>query len=209
MTMKIIALAWNVNLTRYPDVPADQIDQTEPEAAVSRAGFPLWGIAAIVVALALMAVLALALAEAGRGRPKVGDEAPDFTLEILDGDLITLSDLRGKVVLVNFWASWCDPCKDEAPGLEMLWQAYKDEGAVFIGIDWSDSELSARKYLKDFGVTYPNGRDLGQHIADSYRLDGVPETYLIDKDGIVDWFHLGPITDFPALSDRIQWLLDA
>jgi cytochrome c biogenesis protein CcmG/thiol:disulfide interchange protein DsbE len=194
--------------------PTDTIEQeqgqaidADPPQEDQHAGFPLWGVAAIVVALVMMGLIAVALDKASRGRPNVGDEAPDFTLEILDGEPLTLSELRGKVVLINFWASWCEPCKDEAPGLEMLWRAYREDGVVFIGIDWSDSELKARTYLEEFDITYPNGRDMGEYIADEYKLSGVPETYLIDQGGVVRWRFIDPIDDFLDLSNRIERLL--
>jgi cytochrome c biogenesis protein CcmG/thiol:disulfide interchange protein DsbE len=185
----------------------EAVEPSQEDQPEHHAGFPLWGAVAIVVALVMMGLIAVALDKASRGRPNVGDEAPDFTLQILDGEPLTLSELRGKAVLINFWASWCDPCKDEAPGLEMLWRAYQEDDVVFIGIDWSDSELKARAYLEEFDITYPNGRDMGEYIADEYKLSGVPETYLIDQDGIVRWRYIGPIDDFLDLSDRIERLL--
>ncbi|MBN1285437.1 MAG: TlpA family protein disulfide reductase [Anaerolineae bacterium] len=180
------------------------VDRLE-EPPAKKNGFPAWAWAAIVIALILVGVLALALVEANRPHPEVGSLAPDFTLETLDGATITLSALRGKVVLINFWASWCVPCKEEAPQLEALWRRYKDRDVVFVGIDWADPENLAREYLEEFDITFPNGRDLGEKIGDLYKLSGVPETYLIDRSGVIDQFYLGPVW-FDDLSARLERL---
>ena len=168
---------------------------------------PPWGIVAVAAAVVVLGVVALALIRANEQRPPSGVEAPDFTLQLLDSEeTITLSDLRGQVVLLNFWASWCEPCKDEAPELEAFWQAYRDKGVVFIGIDWLDPENLAREYLEEFGLTFPNGRDLEQRIGNKYRITGVPETFLIDQNGIIDKVYLGPI-NFADLRIRLDNLL--
>jgi thiol-disulfide isomerase/thioredoxin len=90
--------------------------------------------------------------------PLVARQAPSFTLTLFDGKMIRLEDFRGKAVLINFWASWCIPCRAEAPALESAWQTYKDRGVVFIGVNIQDKEENARAFMKEFGVTYLNGR---------------------------------------------------
>ncbi len=137
---------------------------------------------ALLVIVALLGLLAVGLRRAGGG-PELGQPAPDFSLELYDGGELTLSDLRGKVVVINFWASWCDPCRDEAPALERVWREYKDRGVVFIGVDYVDVESAARAYLAEFDITYPNGLDKGQRISRAYRIRGVPETFFVDKEG--------------------------
>ena len=137
---------------------------------------------ALVVIVALLLLLTLGLRHAGAG-PELGGPAPDFTLELYGGDEITLSELRGQVVVINFWASWCDPCRDEAPDLERVWREYQDQDVMFIGVDYVDTEAKAQKYLAEFNVTYPNGLDVGQKISDAFRIRGVPETFFIDKKG--------------------------
>ena len=114
-----------------------------------------------------------------------GRPAPQFTLSLFDGGEISLSDLRGQVVVVNFWASWCPPCRAEAPLLEEAWRSYRDRGVVFLGVDYVDTEAEARAYLREFGVTYPNGPDRGSRIARAFGITGIPDTFFIDRQGIV------------------------
>jgi cytochrome c biogenesis protein CcmG/thiol:disulfide interchange protein DsbE len=106
-----------------------------------------------------------------------------------------LADLRGQVVFVNFWASWCVPCREEQPVLEKLWRQYRAKGVVFLGIDYVDTEPAALQYLKDFGVTYPNGPDLGTKISPKYHIQGVPESFLVDQQGNIVWFKIAPIAE--------------
>lgn len=120
--------------------------------------------------------------------------APDFTLPLFEGGEITLSDLKGQVVVVNFWASWCVPCRDEAPFLEQAWRTYRDQGVMFVGIDYLDTDKEAQAFLDEFGVSYPNGPDIGTRIAEQYHLTGVPETFFITKDGRVGDMEIGPLT---------------
>ncbi len=162
------------------EVAVDQTT-TEKTAGGSNRRLLVFG-GALIALIALLVLLAAGLRRAGGG-PEIGKPAPDFTLELYDGGELTLSDLRGQVVLINFWASWCDPCRDEASALEKVWREYKDRGVVFIGVDYVDLESSARAYLAEFDITYPNGLDKGQKISRAYRIRGVPETFFIDKNG--------------------------
>src|SRR3970040_1226650 len=116
-----------------------------------------------------------------RSGPIGSGPAPDFTLIGFDGQTVRLADLRGQVVVVNFWASWCPPCREEAAYLEKTWRDYHGRGVVFLGVDWVDTEKEALAYLAEFNITYLNGPDLGTRIAQAYRIQGVPETFFIDK----------------------------
>jgi cytochrome c biogenesis protein CcmG/thiol:disulfide interchange protein DsbE len=110
--------------------------------------------------------------------------APQFTLPRLDAEgQLSLAALRGKPVVVNFWASWCEPCEDEAPLLEAAWREHRDEGLVVVGIDYDDFRSDARRFAERNGMTYPLVYDRGGEMAKEYGLDGVPETFFIDREG--------------------------
>jgi cytochrome c biogenesis protein CcmG/thiol:disulfide interchange protein DsbE len=116
--------------------------------------------------------------------PKIGGPAPAFSLRRLDTNgTLALASLRGKPVVLNFWASWCVPCKGEAKMLEDAWQRYRSQGVVFVGIDWHDVKSDARRFLDHHGVTYPTVLDGSGSITDRYGVVGVPETYFIDRRG--------------------------
>jgi cytochrome c biogenesis protein CcmG, thiol:disulfide interchange protein DsbE len=126
-----------------------------------------------------------------------GRPATDFTLTLFDQfeeDEITLSDLKGQVVIVNFWASWCVECYKEADLLEQGWRDYKDDGVVFIGVDHLDTEKEGLAYMEQYNITYPSGPDIGDRISKNYAITGVPETFIIDQDGNITHVQIGPIT---------------
>ncbi len=127
--------------------------------------------------------------------PLTGLPAPDFSLALFDGQVVRLSDFRGKVVFLNFWASWCPPCRDEAPLLEQAWRRYKDQDVVFLGVDIQDSDEAARSFLREFGITYMNGRDPSGRIAINYGVYGIPETFFIDRDGRITYKHIGAVDE--------------
>lgn len=155
--------------------------------------------------LALLGLLGWGLAKAQKG-PVEDGPAPDFTLQGFDGNTVTLNDLRGQVVVINFWASWCPPCREEAAYLERTWRKYKDQGVVFIGVDYVDTEKAALAYIEEFDITYINGPDIGTLISDAYNIQGVPETFFIAKNGEVRGVHIGPIFS-PDLDEKIEDLL--
>lgn len=132
--------------------------------------------------------------------------APDFTLTSFSGETITLSDLRGQVVVINFWASWCPPCREEAAYLEQTWRKYRDRGVMFIGVNYADTDKAALAYLEEFDITYFNGVDIGTRISQDYNMQGVPETYFIDKQGQIRGVHIGPLYP-PTLDQKIDALL--
>jgi cytochrome c biogenesis protein CcmG, thiol:disulfide interchange protein DsbE len=117
--------------------------------------------------------------------PKLGGPAPAFSLERVDepGTELALASLRGKPIVLNFWASWCVPCKGEAKLLEQTWQEYRARGVVFLGVDYHDVTSDARTFLERHGVTYPTVQDGSGSVADRYGVSAVPETYFIDRRG--------------------------
>jgi cytochrome c biogenesis protein CcmG/thiol:disulfide interchange protein DsbE len=160
---------------------------------------------AFILLLAFLGLLAWGLAESRRG-PLDKGLAPDFTLTGYDGKTVTLSKLRGHVVIINSWASWCQPCREEAAYLEQTWRKYKDQGVIFIGVDYADTETPALAYIKEFDITYLNGPDLGSRISQAYNIQGVPETYYVAKNGELRGVQIGPLQP-PQLDDKINELL--
>lgn len=138
--------------------------------------------------------------------PLASGPAPDFSLQTFDGQTIRLSDYRGKVVMVNIWASWCLPCREEAPVLQAAYEEWADDGLVIIGVNWVDTEDKAREFIEEFGLTYPNGPDLEQRIARAFRMKGIPETYFIDRQGSAVYAHVGPLTP-QMLEERLLPIL--
>ena len=129
--------------------------------------------------------------------PKIGGPAPAFSLRRIDaGGKLDLASLRGKPVVINFWASWCVPCKGEAAMLEQAWNQYKSQGVVFVGVDYHDVTSDARTFMSHHGITYPIVQDGSGSIGDRYGLTGVPETYFVDRQGRLVGTHIvGTITN--------------
>jgi cytochrome c biogenesis protein CcmG/thiol:disulfide interchange protein DsbE len=162
-------------------------------------------IIAFAVILALLALLAWGLRKAQAGPIEKG-MAPDFSITGFDGHAFTLSEHRGHVVIVNFWASWCPPCREEAAYLEQTWRKYEDKNVIFVGVDWVDTEKEALAYIKEFDITYINGPDIGTRAAQAYNIQGVPETFYVAKNGELRGVHIGPLKS-PELDEKIEELL--
>jgi len=125
-------------------------------------------------------------------RYKDEPEAPDFTLQTLEGRTVTLSALRGQVVFLNFWATWCPPCREEMPSIERLYRALRDQGLVVLAVDVDESPERVAKFVKDFRLGFPVLLDAGSHVFSSYGAPGLPTTILIDRQGRVIGGALGP-----------------
>lgn len=128
--------------------------------------------------------------------PLVGRPAAPITLTAFDGSPVSLETWRGKVVVVNFWASWCKPaCYDEAPVLERAWRTYRDRGLVVVGVDMQDTPEAARAFIRQFQLSFPNAPDEGGKVAVEYGVYGVPETFFVDRAGTIRAKHVGAVTD--------------
>jgi cytochrome c biogenesis protein CcmG/thiol:disulfide interchange protein DsbE len=165
----------------------------------------LWQVLAFSFILSLLGLLGWGLKETRAG-PVQSGIAPDFTLTSFNGETLTLSDLRGQVVVINFWASWCPPCREEAAYLEQTWRKYKDLGVVFIGVDYLDTEAEALAYMEEFDITYFNGPDLRTKISQAYKIQGVPETFYVAKNGELRGLKIGPLVS-PELDQKIEELV--
>ncbi|NWF63639.1 MAG: redoxin domain-containing protein [Chloroflexi bacterium] len=168
---------------------------------LTKKSVPLWAQITIWVFLAgLLALVGFGLNNASNPMAEIGKPVPDFDLAFFEGyeyngeAQMKLSDLRGKIVVINIWASWCKPCEQEAPELEEAWQYYKDGAdVVFLGVDYVDTPEGAFGYLKKFDISFPNAPDLQSNISSILnRQMGVPETYLIDREGVLRKIKIGP-----------------
>ncbi len=175
--------------------------------ATKKRPWPSWLGTVLIYAfvLGVLGLLGWGLMKVNSGQRDSG-MAPDFTLTSFNNETVTLSELRGQVVVINFWASWCPPCREEAPYLESTWRKYQDQGVIFIGVDYADTEKEALAYIDEFDITYFNGPDVGTQISQDYRMDGVPETYFVAKNGELRGTKIGPLYP-PELDQRIDELL--
>jgi len=167
-------------------------DWLEAPAALPRRGCRLGSV--ILVGGILLAVVVVGITLARRNQTQLtSGPAPDFTITTFEGEPFRLSDQDGKVVIINFWASWCIPCRAEAPVLRAIWEQYRDAGVVIVGLAYLDSDSDSRAFIAEFGLTYPNGPDLRTEISRAYRVQGIPETFIVDQNGTIVRFIYGAV----------------
>ena len=173
--------------------PDDMADTAQP-ATSGRRRISARRIAAFVLVVvgigALTALLAFGLANrspvTGRsGVTRIDKPAPTISMTLYGGGVLSPADYADKPVVVNFWASWCGPCRQEAPIFERLSQEYGERGVQFIGVNIQDAEADAEAYLREYDITYPNGKDDNGSISIDYGVIGIPVTFFINKDGVV------------------------
>ena len=141
--------------------------------------------------------------------PREGFLAPDFTLDTLDGTKVTLSELRGKIVIINLWATWCPPCRAEMPALENAYEQYKDSGVVILGLNVTnqDSEKDIPPFVKEFGLTFPILLDRDGSVSTLYQLRGLPTTYFVNREGIIRTVVVGGPMNETFIRSKIEALL--
>jgi peroxiredoxin len=165
--------------------------------------------------VALVLGLSAVLASCGDLRSagvEVGRTAPTYGAVTLAGDSANLNDLEGRVVLLNVWATWCGPCREEIPALQELYELHNERGfdVVGVSIDGRGQDTAIRNFAESYGVTYPLWHDPDDYISTRYRLVGVPATFLIDRGGVIRWFHLGPVeVDDARLNEALERALAA
>ncbi len=156
--------------------------------------------------IAVVGLILVLLAACGRdglggftppvGVPGAGPAAaPSFAFTTFDGERLSLADLAGNAVVLNFWASWCLPCRAEMPYFETTYRAYQDRGVIFVGLAIQDDPASSRAFLRELGITYPAGPDEGAEIAVGYGLTGLPTTAFITRDGKLARKWTGPLSE--------------
>ncbi len=137
----------------------------------------------------------------------IGNLAPDFSLTDLDGNPIHLADLRGRPVIVNFWASWCGPCVEEFPLLSEAATRHAEDGLVVVGIVWQDRSEAARSFMARNDATWSSAMDPGERVAADYGILGPPETYFIDRDGIIVARQIGQISA-TSLDEKLAAIME-
>jgi len=156
-----------------------------PSTIKSKKRFPfaVAGIAGAVL-IGLIVLFALQMKNAKQDTLEIGTTIPDFTVTTFSGETYQKSQLAGKVILLNFWSSWCATCDEEGAILEEVWQEVKEGGdIVFIGVNYVDTEKDSLAFLEKYGITFPNGPDMGSRISRMFKVEAVPETYIIGRDG--------------------------
>ena len=149
---------------------------------------------ALAAVAGLFVLLVWKLVQQETGGAATSEPAPAFDLPRLVGEgRVSLADLRGKAVVVNFWASWCEPCKDESPYLEGLWRERRGDGLVLVGVNEEDVSTDARRFARRYRLTYPVVRDKSGGLRDDYGLRGYPETFVIDRRGHIVERIAGPV----------------
>ncbi len=132
--------------------------------------------------------------------------APDFTLQTLDGESVSLSDYRGKLVMINFWASWCPPCNSEMPDLQRYYEQHQDEDFIILGVNYQDTPDKVQAFIEKYGVTFPILLDSDGRVANLFGVQGLPTSFFVDKEGNVLGYQPGPVTK-EMLEDGITPLL--
>ena len=131
---------------------------------------------------------------------EVGQPVPDFTLETPGGELVSLSDFRGQVVVLNFWATWCTPCRKEMPEFQALWEEHEAQGdLMLLAVNLQESADSVAAFVDEFGLTFPVALDSDGEVLDEYGLPGLPGTFFIDSAGVLQARVLGPLS-----ADRLR-----
>jgi len=142
----------------------------------------------------------------GGSRIGIGASAPEFTLQSVDGGTHALSDYRGQIVFLNFWATWCPSCEGEMPTIESVYEAYRDEGFIVLAINAGESTGSIRGFQQEEGLTFPLLIDSGESVTGSYEIRALPTSLLVDQEGVISRIYSGPITH-GQLAEDIEGLL--
>jgi len=169
--------------------------QEPPPRTRRRSLLPLGVVVAVVALVAALLSFGLGRDPTAIRSPLLGRPAPDFTLHTLDGfHSLHLAELRGQVVVLTFWASWCTECRVEQPDLTAIWDRFRDAGMVLVGVDFQDSPPDALGYVAETNTTWPVVADPGSRTALRYGVYGIPETFVIGPDGHVEAKHVGAVT---------------
>lgn len=162
---------------------------------------------AIMLILASGLLLAGCLPGSGPVGTQVGEAAPDFQLQNLDGQLVSLSDLRGKPVLLNFWATWCGPCRGEMPHLEQIYQEWSNKGLILLTINIGESSSQVGDFMREYNLSMPVLLDIRQVVAEQYNITAIPTTFFIDKDGIIQEKIVGAFPNKESIEQHLNKIM--
>lgn len=172
----------------------------------------LWAIAAIAGLVIILVLIGIRLLQNDASPVRIGERPKEFSLTTYAGEDIHTADLRGKVVLINFWASWCTTCVDEAVLLEAAWQYYQAHQpgqVIFLGVAYMDTESASRAYLDQYRISYPNGPDLRGEISRNYQVNSVPETFILDTEGNLHQIKIGPFAGLNEILSAVDATLSS
>lgn len=186
----------------------NDLTQHQEETPINKGLFNLGSIVLLLGVVMAVAVIGMQLVNQNTRQP-TGGPAPEFTMTTFDGEQFSLVEQRGNIIVLNFWGSWCGPCRAEAPTLEAIYQAYRDRGVIFLGVTYLDEIEDSLAFINEFNVSYLNGADNQLGIADRYRIEGAPETFVIDQNGDIVRFFYGPIYEGSIDPSELTDLLDS
>jgi len=183
------------------------MSQATSQPSKKNKGAGLWAVGVFTAVLVLLVLVGTRLFQNEPSPVRLGEKPEDFSLVSYSGEVIDTANLRGKVVLINFWASWCATCDEEALLLEEAWQVFQADGSdkvIFLGIAYMDTESASREYLAEYGVTYPNGPDLGSAISKTYQVKSVPETFILDTEGRLVYRKIGSFASLKEVITAVE-----
>jgi cytochrome c biogenesis protein CcmG/thiol:disulfide interchange protein DsbE len=189
---------------QLPEALPDSESMTPSDAPTKNQGaVRVWQGVFVLILLVFIILLAARLVQTNQTEQRASGMAPSFAFTTFDGQTIRSEDLLGKGVVLNFWASWCDPCREEAALLEQTWRQEEGNNIVFLGLDYLDQEPAAKAYLDEFNISYANGPDLQSAAARRYGIKGVPETFFIDPEGKITDIVIGPIVSVAKMGEYL------
>jgi cytochrome c biogenesis protein CcmG/thiol:disulfide interchange protein DsbE len=164
----------------------------------------------VVSVISLLAILIYGVLRSQTGRVMIGSLLPVFTISTFDGNTINSAELQGKVVIINFWASWCNTCIDEADELQGAYEYFESNpNVVFIGIAYNDVSSNSMSFIERYHITFPNAPDLANQISAEMGVTGVPETYIYSQSGVLAAIQTGPYSSSTPIISLVEDLLDS